>query len=54
MKAYFAPDGHLTDCAFDDLLHSEPDELARLEIAEHLAFCDHCTERYTELSLIHI
>ena len=32
MKAYFDPGGHLTDCAFDDLLHGEPDELARLEM----------------------
>lgn len=47
MKPYFDQDGHLTGRAFDDLLHGEPDELARLEIAEHLAFCDHCTERYT-------
>ncbi len=49
MKPYFDQDGHLTDLAFDDLLHGEPDELSRLEIAEHLAFCDRCTERYTAL-----
>ena len=45
MKPYFDQDGHLTGRAFDDLLHGEPDELGRQEIAEHLAFCDHCTER---------
>ena len=33
MKPYFDQDGHLTGRAFDDLLHGEPDELARLEIA---------------------
>ena len=49
MKPYFDQDGHLTGRAFDDLLHGEPDELARLEIAEHLAFCDACLQRYTEL-----
>ena len=49
MKPYFDQDGHLTGRAFDDLLHGEPDELARLEIAEHLAYCDRCLQRYTEL-----
>lgn len=49
MKPYFDSDGHLTDLAFEDLLHGEPDELSRLEIAEHLSFCDHCTARYTAL-----
>ena len=49
MKPYFDDDGHLTDLAFEDLLHGEPDELARLEIAEHLAFCDRCTDRYSGL-----
>lgn len=49
MKPYFDQEGHLTGRAFDGLLHGEPDELARLEIAEHLAFCDHCTERYAAI-----
>jgi len=49
VKEYFNEDGHLTDIALYDLLDELPDELERLEIAEHLSFCDHCTERYTAL-----
>lgn len=39
--------GHLTDFALEQIIHGEPDELQRLEVAEHLSFCDHCLERYT-------
>lgn len=46
---YFDSDGHLTDQALGDLIYGSPDELSRLEIAEHLSFCDRCTERYTEM-----
>ncbi len=49
MNQYFDPNGHLTDDALDALINGEPDELSRLEISEHLSFCDCCTERYTEL-----
>lgn len=46
----FRDDGHLTDEALTVLVQDEiPDELTRLEIAEHLAFCDHCLRRYTAL-----
>lgn len=46
----FREDGHLTDGALAALIHEEtPDPLARLEIAEHLAFCDLCLQRYTGL-----
>ena len=46
----FRNDGHLTDEALAALIRGEvPDELARLEIAEHLAYCDECLQRYTEL-----
>ena len=42
--------GHLTDGALLALAHEEvPDELARLEMAEHLAYCDQCLQRYTDL-----
>ena len=41
--------GHLTDYALGALASEDLDELARLEIAEHLAFCDHCLERYTRI-----
>ena len=50
MKKYFRPDGHLTDEALAALVRSEPlDELVRLELAEHLAYCDDCLQRYTDL-----
>ena len=44
----FRHDGHLTDGALAALVAREPlDETARLEIAEHLAYCDLCLQRYT-------
>lgn len=46
---YFSDDGHLTDFALQELIYGEPSELHRLEMAEHLSFCDECTERYTAL-----
>lgn len=46
----FRTDGHLTDEALSAIVRETPmDELARLEIAEHLAFCDECLQRYTDL-----
>ena len=45
----FQHDGHLTDRALAALVAGESlDETARLEIAEHLAFCDLCLQRYTD------
>lgn len=44
---YFNQDGHLTKDALQELIHGEPDELHRLEIAEHLSFCDECIDHYT-------
>lgn len=47
---YFRHDGHLTDTALTALVRNDPlEELTRLEIAEHLAFCDQCLQRYTQL-----
>ena len=45
----FREDGHLSDGALEALARNEDrfDELERLEIAEHLAFCDDCLQRYT-------
>ena len=44
----FRHDGHLTDGVLTALVAGEPlDETARLEIAEHLAYCDLCLQRYT-------
>lgn len=46
----FRADGHLTNEALTALvLDSGLDELGRLEIAEHLSFCDLCLQRYTDL-----
>lgn len=45
----FRPDGHLTDEALAALIQEQPiEELGRLEMAEHLAFCDLCLQRYTD------
>lgn len=45
----FREDGHLSDGALEALAKNEDrfTELERLEIAEHLAFCDECLQRYT-------
>ena len=45
---YFDENGHLTDCAFTDLDSGHLDEITRLEISEHLSFCDECVLRYSE------
>ena len=45
----FRHDGHLTDGSLTALVAGESlDETARLEMAEHLAFCDLCLQRYTD------
>ena len=45
----FRKDGHLSDAALDALINEIPlDALYRLEISEHLSFCDLCLQRYTE------
>lgn len=45
----FRADGHLTDEALALLVQDgDMDELARLEAAEHLSFCDWCLQRYTD------
>ena len=46
----FRPDGPLTDAALTALVRGDClEELDRLELAEHLAYCDQCLQRYTEL-----
>ena len=48
----FRADGHLTNEMLMVLVQSPellPEELTRLETAEHLAFCDDCLHRYMEL-----
>ncbi|MCI8491672.1 MULTISPECIES: hypothetical protein [Anaerotruncus] len=50
MNELFKQDGCLTDYALSALIHDEPlDELERLELSEHLSFCDACIERYTSM-----
>ena len=45
----FDTNGCLTDEGLQALVHGQLDELGRLEAAEHLAYCDRCTDRYTAL-----
>jgi hypothetical protein len=47
----FDTDGHITDAGFAALINDSPDELARLELSEHLDFCDRCVDRYSALLL---
>lgn len=45
----FRNDGHLSGEAILALVQGDAlDELTRLELAEHLSFCDACLQRYTE------
>lgn len=39
--------GCLTDPALDGLIAGSLEELQRLEVSEHLSFCDQCLDRYT-------
>ena len=45
----FREDGCLSDEGLHALTTGQLDELGRLEAAEHLAYCDKCTDRYTAL-----
>lgn len=47
----FRADGHLTDEALAALIRDDGalGQLERLELAEHLSFCDLCLQRYTDL-----
>lgn len=48
MKELFDESGHLTDYALNCLRNDELDELSRLEISEHLSFCDKCLLHYMD------
>lgn len=52
MNELFLNDGHLTDDALAALIDGGLDELQRLEVGEHLSFCDRCLDRYSELLTI--
>ena len=46
----FHDNGHLTQEALEALAHNQPlAPMERLELAEHLAFCDQCLQRYTDV-----
>ena len=46
----FREDGHLREWVFAALVNDKPlDELQRLEISEHLAYCDLCLQQYTDV-----
>lgn len=45
----FLEDGHLTEEALRAAMDGALDEMGRLEVAEHLSFCDGCLLRYTAL-----
>ena len=49
MIELFTPEGHLTDEALTALIEERLDEMGRLEVGEHLSFCDACLDRYTAL-----
>lgn len=47
----FDSSGHLTDAAIQAVISQSGSlgELERLEIAEHLSYCDECLSRYTDM-----
>ena len=49
MEELFREDGCLSCEGLHALMEGRLDELGRLEAAEHLAYCDHCMDRYTAL-----
>ncbi len=49
MTELFLENGHLTDAALQGLIDGSLDEMSRLEVGEHLSFCDACLDRYTAL-----
>lgn len=50
MNELFYDNGHLSDEAFEMLISGASlTELERLEISEHLAFCDTCIAKYAEM-----
>ncbi|MGL4790109.1 MAG: hypothetical protein ACRCW1_01765 [Anaerotignaceae bacterium] len=44
----FKENGHLTEYAFELLKNNEASQMDRLEISEHLSFCDECLMEYTD------
>lgn len=49
MNGTFDKSGHITVRGFDTLVTGKAGELTRLELAEHLDWCDRCVDRYSLL-----
>ena len=45
----FYEDGHINEKALQSLIDGGLDEMARLEISEHLSFCDECLMKYSDM-----
>ncbi len=45
----FEHNTHISDYGFNSLICETASEIQRLEMAEHLSFCDECTDRYVNL-----
>lgn len=48
MEDLFDKEGHLTKFAINSNIEGNLDELHRLEISEHISFCEKCLEVYIE------
>lgn len=46
--ALFEKNGHISDQGFFILIEKEADELQRLELSEHLSFCEDCLKQYLQ------
>lgn len=49
MNGTFDRNGHVTVRGFESLVTGKAGELTRLELAEHLDWCDRCVDRYSLL-----
>ena len=45
----FYEDGHIKEEALQSLMDGGLDEMGRLEISEHLSFCDECLLKYSDM-----
>ncbi len=43
---FFSSDGHLTDYAIKQITTGDATQLQRLEVAEHISFCNVCLEKH--------
>ncbi len=45
----FEHNTHISNYGFNSLISGTASEMQRLEMAEHLSFCDECTDKYVEM-----